>query len=157
MTDVLISAGNLAILIAILVIYLRKPLREFVQQRHVGLRDELQRVAEQLRLAQVKFDDFSAKLKAVEVEAAALRDQAEHDASAMKLRITTEAKQQADGIVLDARSASGAMVEEFKKQLRLDLALRVIERTEAIVRERLTGDDRLRIRREFSLQVERIQ
>ncbi len=157
MREALISAGNLSILLVILVAYLRKPLREFVLQRHVGLRDELQRVAEHLRIAQAKFEEFSAKLKAVEVEAAALREQANHDASAMRLRVTTEAKQQSDGIVRDARTASGAMVEEFKRQLLLELAVRVIERTEAIVREHLTGDDRKRIRREFSIQVAKIQ
>jgi hypothetical protein len=49
------------------------------------------------------------------------------------------------------------MFGDLKNQLRSELSVQVLARAEAILRERLTGDDKARIRREFSQQVESVQ
>ena len=148
---------NLLLLVGILVWKVREPLRNFVSARHISLRDELQKTGDQLRQAQERYDEFTAKLKAIEAEISALRDQARQDAEGMKLRVLSDAKRLAALIVSDARLAGETLFSDLRMQLTTEFANRVVEKAEGLLRVRLTGDDRVRIRREFSMQVEQIQ
>lgn len=148
---------NLAVLVGILVYYLRKPLADFVSNRHLGLKEEVQSVTEQLRTARKQFDEFSAKLKAIDAEVSSLTQQYRQDAESIKVRILTEAKKSAQAGIADAQASATTLVLGIKDGLRKELAERVLGRAEVLLRERLTGDDRLRIRREFSKQVGSIQ
>ncbi|MCM2277986.1 MAG: ATP synthase F0 subunit B [Oligoflexia bacterium] len=148
---------NFLVLLAILVYYLREPIRQFVHSRHVTVRDELKSVRELLRQAQEKHDEFSSKLKAIEAETTALREQAQQDAQVAKLRILSEAQRLSGNIVVDARATAEGLLKEMKNELYLDLAGRVLERAETILKARLTGDDRARFRQEFSMQVENVR
>ena len=147
---------NLAILLSILVYYTRAPLRGFVQQRHESLRDELARVREQLKQARVKFDEFSAKLKAIDVEIGAIQQQTRVDAEAMKSRIIAEGQKLSAHVVEDARNGAQNLYSELRAQLYGEFTGRVLDRAEALLKERLTGDDRARIQREFSTLVENV-
>ncbi|MCM2323137.1 MAG: ATP synthase F0 subunit B [Oligoflexia bacterium] len=148
---------NLLVLIAILVHYVRSPVRQFVLARHTAIRDELKSVRELLRKAQEKHDEFSSKLKAIEVETTSLRDQARQDAQAFRLRLLGEAQQLSSNIVSDARSTAAGLLEETKHELYLDLGSRVLDRVEALLRERMTGEDRARFRKEFLSQMETVK
>jgi F0F1-type ATP synthase membrane subunit b/b' len=144
---------NLLCLLALLGYYLRKPMIEFAKTRSVTVRGELEKVREELRAAQSRHAEFTSKLKAMDAEVAALKAQAIQDAQAMKSRISAESQKMAANIVSDARSASVVLYTEFKDQLYSELGVRVLERAEKILSERLTGDDRARIRKEFASQV----
>ena len=157
MNGLIAPAINLAILVGALVYYLRLPLANFVRQRHETLRSDLQQVSEQLRDAQLKYSEFTAKLKAIDAEVSAIRDQMRQDGESAKQRILSEARRLSVSIVTDARSASVNLFSDLREQLRSELGLRVLERAEKLLTERLTGDDRIRIRREFSQQVEKFQ
>ncbi|MGZ3688014.1 MAG: F0F1 ATP synthase subunit B family protein [Bdellovibrionota bacterium] len=148
---------NFFCLVAILVWKLRKPLGDFVHSRHLLLRDELMHVREQLRIAQDKYDEFSAKLKAIDAEISSLREQSKRDAQAARQRVSAEARKLAATIVSDARESAQALFEELRGQLFSELGTRILTRAEALLRERLTGDDRARIRQEFSRQLESVQ
>lgn len=148
---------NLLALVGVLAYYLRQPLKEFVSQRHSFLRDEIQSVREQLRKAQGSYDEFTAKLKAIEVEAGALLDQARQDAAATRARIVDNAQKLSANIAIEAKSSAQNAFGDLRAQLRSELATQVVGRAEELLRERLTGDDKARIRREFSVQVESIQ
>lgn len=150
-------ALNLGILIAIFFKFLRQPIRQAVAQRHSDLRDELKKVRELLQRAQERHDEFSAKLKSIDVETTSLREQAKQDAQAAKLRILSEAQRTSASVVTDARAGADHLVSELKTQLFSEVGVRVVNRAEALIRERLTGDDRARIRQEFSSQLERAQ
>ena len=56
--------------------------------------------------------------------------------------------------MIDAKAASETLFTDLKNQLRAELSTQVLARAETILTERLTGDDKARIRREFSKQVE---
>lgn len=154
MSALLWPAINFCILIGALVYFLKKPLSDFVTQRHTYLRDEVQKVASQLRSSQGRFQEFSAKLQAIENEVVALRSQAKQDAEAMKVRVLTDAKKQSSGIVADSHVGAAAMTDDLKSQLKSEFGVRVIDRAENIIRSRLTVADRVRIRQDFSRQVE---
>jgi F-type H+-transporting ATPase subunit b len=157
MSELIFPFINLVILIVIFVVYLREPIAKFVTDRHVTIRDELQRVRALLGQAQSQFDEFSGKLKAMDAEIAGLREQAKQDASAAKSRILAEAQRLSATIVTDARASAQGLYSQLKQELFAEIGSKVLDRAEAILRERLTGDDRARIRREFSTQVETVQ
>jgi F-type H+-transporting ATPase subunit b len=157
MSELIYPAINLAILIALLFVYTREPVRGFVRTRHETLRDELRRVRDLLTNAKAKFEEFSAKLKAMEAEIQALRDQAKQDAAAVKTKILAEAQVLSANVVTDARRSAQGLYGQLKSELFVEVGNKVLDRAESMLRERLTGDDRARIQRDFSTQVESVQ
>jgi F0F1-type ATP synthase membrane subunit b/b' len=148
---------NLLLLVSALVIALKDPLKSFVRQRHESVSETLAKVRKMLRDAQEQYDEFSAKLKAIDVEIAALHDQAKQDAQSICSRVVNEAQRARTTIVSDARINAENIFGDLKIQLRSDFARRVVDRVEVLVRDRLTGDDRAKLREEFSHQVEAVQ
>ena len=145
---------NLVILLALLAYYLRQPLKDFAKNRSVSIREELKSVSEQLRVAKQKHAEFSSKLKAMDGEIAGLKSQAIQDAQNMKVRIETDAQKQSANVVSDARNGVVGLYSELKGEMYTEFGNRVLDRAETLLRERLTGDDRARITKEFTHQVE---
>jgi len=148
---------NVLILIAFLATKMRAPIREFAAQRHLSIRGEIQSVQEQLRQAQEKYDEFSAKLKAVDAEIAILKEQTKQESASLKQKITNEARRVAGSVVSDAKNAAEGMFADLKGKLYCDLVNQVLDQAQGLLKERLTGEDRDRMRKEFSSQVESIQ
>lgn len=157
MESLVASSVNFLILVTGLFVALKKPFQVFVAQRHQSIRDELISVRDQLRSAQDKYDEFSSKLKAIDAELMSLREQTKQDGQALKARMVMDAKRNASTVVSDAKTASDGLYSELKGQLYSELTSKVLEKAEGLLKERLTGDDRVRIRREFSQQVETIR
>jgi F-type H+-transporting ATPase subunit b len=145
------------LLVTVLAVKLRAPVSAYVNDRHVSLREELQRVRGLLVSAQRKYDEFSGKLKAMDAEILSLREQAKQDASAAKVRVVAEAQRLSATVIHDARVSAQGLYSQLKSELFSEVGLKVVDRAEKLLRERLTGDDRARIRKEFSSQVETVQ
>ncbi len=153
MHELISPTFNLTVLIAVLAYYLRAPLRNYVTTRHTTVREDLARSSELLRAAREKNTEFSAKLAAVDAEVRAHREQLAQDAQAAKQRIVAGAARMAALVVADARAAAEGLYADLKRELYEELGARTVERAAQILRERLTRDDRARIREEFSAQV----
>jgi F0F1-type ATP synthase membrane subunit b/b' len=157
MSELIYPFINLIILITVLTIYLRKPLSAFVGDRHATIRDELARVRGLLQQAQTSYDEFTGKLKAMGAEVEDLRKQARQDGASAKSRIAAEAQKLSATIVSDSRATAQGLYAQLKHDLFIEIGNKIVDRTEALLKERLTGDDRARIRNEFSTQVEKAQ
>ncbi len=144
---------NFIILFSGITYLVRKPLREFVSSRHNSLREELESTQAMLASAQKKFQEFSNRLHAMESEIETLVRESREEAQGSKVRILTEAKKMSDTIVIDSKKASEAMVAEFKKQIKTEFAGQVLTRAETLLKGKLTGDDRVRLVKDFSKQV----
>ncbi|MEK6580205.1 MAG: ATP synthase F0 subunit B [Bdellovibrionota bacterium] len=148
---------NLVILLSVMVYYLRQPLRGYVSGRHSSLKDELERVRELLKKAKAQFEEFSAKIGSMDSEIRAMKDQAKEDASQIRTKIAAEADRAAKNALADAKAGAESLYADLKGRLYLELSQKVLERAEKLLHERLTGDDRARIRKEFSKEVESMQ
>jgi len=148
---------NFILLIALLTWKLKAPIRQFVGERHAFIRDEVSRVEGLLKDSKTRYEEFAAKLKAIDAEVQALRAQSVQDGEQMKVRISTDAKRLAGTIIADSQANAKEVFADARNELRLSLGLKIIVRAEDILRSRLTGDDRARIRQEFSRKVENIQ
>lgn len=153
MLDLIPPTINLLILLGVIFFLVRKPFMEFVRTRHSTLRDDLAKTQRLLSEAQTKYLEYSHRLQSLDAEISRLIQDARQEAEASKVRIVTEAKKMADMIIVDAKKSSEAMLDEFKTQVRSDLANQVMARAETVLKNKLTGDDRERIRKDFSKQV----
>lgn len=156
MNTFLLSVLNFSVLVAALVYFLRKPIKEFVYTRHGSLRDELTESQELLKKAQVRFDEFSSKIKAIDAEISAYRNLSQETTATTVERILKEATRLAQAIQTDAGAHAKAMLDEFKFKLKSEFASTVLDRAEKILKDRLTGADRTRICEEFSEQLEKV-
>jgi F-type H+-transporting ATPase subunit b len=144
---------NFFILFSGITYLVRKPLKEFVFTRHTTLREELETTRAMLAAAQKKFQEFSNRLHAMDSEIETLVRESREEAQGSKVRILTEAKKMSDTILIDSKKASETMLLEFKKQIKTEFAGQVLARAETILKSKLTGDDRVRLVKDFSKQV----
>ncbi len=148
---------NLLLLIALLFHLLRKPVTVALQGRHTTLRDEIQRVREQLTQAQARFDQFSAKLRTMESEAENLFQQSKQDATQTKEALISKASRASQTIVQEAKQGTSLRFEDLKREVRTEFSGKVLAKAEEIIRKRLTGEERARILKEFSSQMETLR
>lgn len=157
MQHLIVPALNLAILLSVLFYYLRGPVVAFVTQRHVFLRDEVKNVRDRLRQAQEQYDEFSAKLKSIDVELTAIRGQTKQDAQAAKMRVVSEAQRLSAALVADSQRSAEGLFGDLRGQLAAEFGVRVVDRAEVLLRQRLTQEDHQRLGKDFSHQLERAQ
>jgi F0F1-type ATP synthase membrane subunit b/b' len=148
---------NLAVLFSALFYFLRTPVQKAVLGRHESLKNELGEVRNRLQEARIRYDEFSAKLKAIHVEVSSIQSQARQDAEATRNRIVSSAKSSASSILSEAKARAEGMVVDARQNLRAELGTKIVQRAERLIHDRLTGDDRVRIRKEFSERVGTIQ
>ena len=147
---------NVSILVGILFYYLRKPISDFVSSRHVSIRDQVKSVSDDLRSAQNKYEEFSSRIKALDVEVRALREQGKQESEQMKTRLLTDARRVSAAIVSDSRTSAEQVFKDLQGELRKDLGEKVVIRAEKLIRDKLTTDEKSRIRHEFSEQLSRV-
>ncbi|MEN9722181.1 MAG: hypothetical protein RJB38_167 [Pseudomonadota bacterium] len=148
---------NVLALLAVLGFYLRKPLAVYVAQRHETITAELGDARVALSRATQQVAELKQKLLGMTEELASLKVQARQEAKASSEAILASAQSLSRSILSDAQAAAVQTKAEFKKALRMDLASLAITRAEVRLRDRLTGEDHARIRREFSTLVEKSQ
>ncbi len=145
---------NFGILVGALFYFLKTPTKAFVKGRHDTLKEQLDSVQAKLVDAQKQYQEYSQRLSSMDAEVAALIQQIRTDAESTKVKVVTEAKRMADQIVIDSKRTAESLMGEFKDQVRADLANRVIARTEHLLKDRMTGDVREQLKKDFSKQME---
>ena len=107
--------------------------------------------------AQESFDDYASKLKTIQSELSALAAEAKATAESTRVSIVQGARKVAASISKDATSAKEGMLADFRTGLSAELGGKVVDRAEVMIAQRLTGDERARLRKEFSRKLESAQ
>ncbi len=154
MESLIAPSINLIILIFFLFIKLKKPIRDFVAQRHVSIRDEIYFVRDQLNHAQGQYNEFSAQLKTIDGEIVVLKEQTRQDTAQMKRKIIAEATRGSGLIISDAKNAAEGLYFELRRELYSDLSVRILSNVEKNILKDLTKSDQSRVQQEFFQQVE---
>jgi F0F1-type ATP synthase membrane subunit b/b' len=153
--SLLAPAINLGALVAFLGYKLAGPLKDFARNRQQTIRADLEAARTLLASARTRHEDFSSRLAALGAELSSLRAQAGEDARRAQARIVQAATQAGAAVVADAQAAAGAMRDELMATLGRELGARALARAEEQIRSRLTGEERARLRKEFSAMVEK--
>lgn len=157
MLKLILSYINLAILVAVLVKLVGPRFKIYVRERHETIKKNLETNRLRMREAKAQYDDFSSKLKVVTQEADALRSQIQREAQDISARQISNAKTVTGAMIADARQAAQSLLQDFKQELKAEAGARIVSRAEEALRQKLSADDRVRIRKEFSQSLEKMQ
>lgn len=140
------AVANFSMLVGGLYVALKEPVRAMVRTRHENLKRDIDEVGVALKQAQAEHEEFSAKLKSLGAELEAMRADGWQEAKRMRERIAAESERLSAQIVSDAKQTEAALVGELRVGLRRELAEQVLGRADTLIRERLTGEQRAKIR-----------
>ncbi len=153
--DLLYPVLNLAILVAALVYFGRKPIADFFAERRSSIQGELEQAAELYRKAEEQHARWQRRLVDLEGELDGIRTRARERAESERAHILADAQATADRIRRDATSAVDRELLRARERLREEASDLAIELAGNLLREQVTGADRERLLDEFIERIER--
>lgn len=136
---------NFALLAGLLYYFLRRPIKNFLDQRQQGVKEALEEAQKATEEAQARYKEMERRLAQAQKEMEELRQMIIEQGHREKERILARARAEAEKI---RRQAEIAAEQEFKKAQALlrreavELATRLAE---TILRQRLTASDHKRL------------
>ena len=147
---------NFAILVAALVYFLRKPLKEYLLKRHDAVKEKIEEADRLLREAEEAKKKYEERLSKLEGEIEAFRASALVEMEREKKKILDDARGLASRISEQARLAYEQEMKEALAKVRAEVAGRTIAAAERKVRETFRKKDHDRMVEEFIQKVRSI-
>ena len=147
---------NFAVLVAALVYFLRKPLKEYLLKRHDTVKEKIEEADRLLREAEEAKKAYEEKLSRLEGEIEAFRTLGLGRDGKEKKKILDEARGLASRISEQARLAYEQEMKEALAKVRAEIAGRTIKAAERKVRETFGKKDHDRMVEEFIQKVRSI-
>ena len=148
------QAFNLALILAVLVYFARKPVAEYFAARRQGVQSELAQAADLLSQAEHRNSDLQRKLVDLSAELDSIREASSRRAEEEALRILAEARASADRIRRDAQAAVAQELRRAQATLRNEAADLALELAARKLQGGVTETDRERLVDEFITRVE---
>lgn len=140
---------NFLLLAGLLYYFLRKPIRNFLNQRQQGVREALEEAERARAEAESRFKEMERRLGQAQKEMEELRRMLLEQGRQEKERILAHAQKEAEKIRKQAEMAAEQELKKAKSLLRreaVELAARIAE---AILRERIDSKDHERLIRQY--------
>ncbi len=147
---------NFAILVAALVYFLKKPLKEYLLRRHETVKEKIEEADRLLREAEEAKKVYEEKLSGLEGEIVAFRASALEEMEKEKKKILDDARGLASRISEQARLAYEQEMKEALAKVRAEIAGRTITAAEQKVREMFGKKDHDLMVEEFIQKVRSI-
>jgi len=146
---------NLAILIAVLAYFGRKPLLDFFNTRRGQVQDDLHSAAKLRREAETRFAKWQRKVGDLEQELEQIRATSRERAEAEREQIIADANAAAERIRSDTTAAIDQELRRSRDLLREEAADLAIDLAGNLLRDQVTDADRQRLVSEFIERIER--
>jgi F-type H+-transporting ATPase subunit b len=153
-TDLLWQALNLVILIAVLLLFARKPIQAFFSARRKQIATDLESAAALLAQAETRYSEWQHKLIDLNADMARIRAEGRARAEDDRAAIIADAQAAAERIHKNAVATVEQELRRAQSQLRVEAALLATELAEGILREKIEAADRDRLIDEFITRVE---
>lgn len=141
---------NTAILIAILVRFLRAPLREFLAQRARGIAEAIEQAQKQLAESRREVAHWRSSLEKHARRAREIQTDVEREAQAEQAQVLERARAAAERIREEARAVADQEIRRAQRDLRREASALAVSLAEELLRENLTPDDDRRLVQAFS-------
>ena len=128
----------------------RKPLQEFVRNRHETLKKNIEGVRIQLKDAKSRYEELDAKLKGMDAELTSLKANVQADASAIRDQVIASAKTSSASLVSDARQSAEALNKSLQSEVKMKFVDEVMALVEKKIQSQLTGEVKKKFAKEFS-------
>ena len=142
-------AINLAILIGLLFVFVRKPIADALRTRALTIRKELTDTARARDEAKQHHDEVAARLTAIESEIRTMHEEAEADAKVLEAKLIERAHSEAERVAGGAERKIRDEAQRARLELRRDAVALAVQLAEATLREKIGPDDQQRLAREF--------
>ncbi len=147
--DLVYPALNLLLLLAVLAVVLRKPIRGFFGDRRVRIQGEIEQAARLCKEAEDRYATWQTRLSELDAELERIRSTGRQRAETERERILEAARAAAARIRHDAGVAVEHELRRAREQLREDAADLAVELASDLLREQLDDADRKRLLDEF--------
>ena len=152
--DFVWEAGNLLLLLGVLVYLGRKPVLNYLSERRQRIQDNLANSERLLTEAKARLAEWTQKTGQLDVEIEELRQMARERAEQERAQILEDARLTAERIKRDAASGVDREVERAKQELRDEAADLSVELAGKLLQEQVTDGDRDRLVDEFVAEIE---
>jgi F-type H+-transporting ATPase subunit b len=148
------EAGNLLLLVGVLVYLGRKPVLNYLSERRQRIQDNLANSERLLKEAEARLAEWNQKASGLDAEIEELRQMARERAEQERLQILEDARATAERIKRDAESGVEREVERAKQELRDEAADLSVELAGKLLQDQVTDGDRDRLVDEFVSEIE---
>jgi F0F1-type ATP synthase membrane subunit b/b' len=140
---------NFALLLVVVYFILRGPIGGGAKERRVRLEQEIEAARVVKEEAEKALKEARAKVEALDQEMAKLRKEILDGGQAEAARITEEASRRAERLQADTAALVEQEVARMSQAIREEVVSGVVDRAEAIIREKIRDDDQARLAREY--------
>jgi len=151
--DYIFKIVNFVILLAILIKFLRPPLKGYLEKRHNQVKEDLEKAKELSASAEAAYKKAQERLENLESEIREIREQMLREAENEKKRLIEEAEKKAEQMRIQAQQGLNREIAQIKKQLETKLSIEALTRAEKTIKERMTKDDQKYLIEKFIQQV----
>ena len=152
--DFVWEAGNLLLLVGVLVYLGRKPVLNYLSERRQRIQDNLASSEQLLKEAEDRLAEWTQRAGKLDVEIEELHQMARERAEQEKAQILEDARASAERIKRDAASGVDREIERAKQALREEAADLSVELAGKLLQEQVTDGDRDRLVDEFVSDIE---
>ncbi|MEE4255017.1 MAG: F0F1 ATP synthase subunit B [Desulfuromusa sp.] len=153
MKDFLYRIFNFAIVVAILVYFLTKPIKKGLAGRREGIEQALAEAKKAKEEAEAKFAEYDRKLARATEEIAEISDSIRREGELEKIKIIDSAKQMAVKIEQDAEKAAELEVAKARTELQREAVQLAVGIAEDLLNKNFTKDDDTRLIDEYMQKV----
>lgn len=144
---------NFLVLAVGLFLILRKPLTQALSSRISGIKDQLAELEEQKAAAEKQLAEYNQKLSQLEKEADKIVADYIKQGNEAKARILKEAESAAEKLQAQAHRNIEHEFEQAKLKLQADILEKSLIKAEAIIEQKISGEDQERLVDEYLKKV----
>jgi len=145
---------NFAILLTLLVVLLRRPLKDFLLTRSKKIAQEIEHAAQEKQEAEARAMNYERRLKNIESEMAQLVESFKKEGELARERIIAEANLSAERIQATAELIARQEIVKAKERLKEEAVQLSAEWAERLIRENLKAQDRERMVKDYIKRLE---
>ncbi|HLC40588.1 MAG TPA: F0F1 ATP synthase subunit B [Methylomirabilota bacterium] len=154
--SLIVQLINFLLLLFLLYRFAYKPLLAKLEERSSTIKRQLEEASRAREEAELRAEEYRAKLLTAQREAQVIRDRALKEAQEEQRRLLAEAKGEAERIVSAARAQIQQDVSQARSELRREVGALATEIAEKLIRKSLRDEDHHRFIQETIARLERV-
>ncbi len=145
---------NFAILMAILIKVLSKPLGNFLKNRQAKVKETLEEAEKARAQAEKKMKEYEKRLAQIDTEIEEIRRVLREEGENEKAKIIREAERTAENIKAQARSTAEQEIRQAQRILREEMTDFTVKLAEEILKKSMSKSDQKRLVEEYVRKME---
>ncbi|MDO3378472.1 F0F1 ATP synthase subunit B [Geoalkalibacter halelectricus] len=154
--DFLYRVLNFAVLVAILLFFVTRPLKKALGARRDTLAKELEEAQKARDAAEAKFAEYDRKLQDATAEIAQLQDEIRREGELERDKMLANARSMAEKMAQDAENAAAQEVAKARRHLRQEAATLAITLAQDLLKKNFTEADQKRLVDEYMEKMQKV-